>query len=1203
MERKRLFCKGMRTHYQQQTAQAPHIQKRCLSLGSRGQRLVAFAVTLSALLSGIAAPRVHAQTTWGVEVSPTTLSIDEGESLTYRLRLTEPPLADGWWVVLRVNGSIRYDGHYRGISWVPSVGWEFNRDNWDTWREVRVTALQDEDGLDGSVTFTHDVWDENADCPVKGESPVTVRVIDDDDDRGSSLPTLSIADAAVAEGGTAEFVVTLTPASTETVTVNFETADGTAKAGSDYTQTSATLTFTAGQPTKTISVSTVDDDAQESDERFTVTLRNPDGATLDDHTGEGTIRDNDDDDGGGRTPELSIGDAAVQEGGTAQFEVTLRPASEQTVTVNFETADGTAKAGSDYTETSGTLTFTAGQPTKTISVSTVDDDAQESDERFMVTLRNPDGATLDDHTGEGTIRDNDDDDGGGRTPELSIGDAAVQEGGTAQFEVTLRPASEQTVTVNFETADGTAKAGSDYTETSGTLTFTAGQPTKTISVSTVDDDAQESDERFMVTLRNPDGATLDDHTGEGTIRDNDDGGGGSLPTLSVGDAAVVEGDTATFRVTLSAASENVVTVSYKTKDGTAVAGSDYTAMAGTLRFEPGDTTKTIRVPTVDDDTPEETEAFTVELSAPSGATVADGTGTGTISDDDGGSRSLPTLSIGDAAPVPEGRTAKFRVTLRRESGEPVTVAYRTVDGTAVGGSDYTTTSGTLRFEPGETTRAVAVATLIDQLMEGAEQFTVELSDPVGTTLADDTGVGTITDDVERRIGLVNQTVLPEIGRTLAFSAVRCRIDQAFSDAAQGRAEEPVGRLSLSLAPTSDGWAAAGTEPLTLEQALGDSSFLMPSKEEEGGAGRFAAWGCGDYRNLAGGGEDGVVAWNGEVFSVHLGADVRLGSDVLAGLSVSRSRGSFDYYAGGRDAGGGAYELQLTGVHPYLGWSVSSDLDVWGTVGHSWGEIRIVDDLAGDPRTSEAMLDSGAVGVSGRLLARGTTSVKLKGEGALARLDVAGDGETFGAVTVDMRRLRLSTEASHEHVFSSGGSLTPWGELGVRHDGGDGETGAGLEVGGGLRYQNPEAGWTTEGYGRWLAVHEGTIREWGFGALLRFAPGASGHGPSVSLMPAWGKTTSGVQRLWERGATDPTVPSALGTRLDAQFGYGFAAFRERGVLAPFGAVSLVRKEGRSYRLGGRLAVGHSATVSLEAERRERPAASVVYAVMVRGDVQF
>ena len=324
-------------------------------------------------LSGIAAPRVHAQTTWGVEVSPTTLSIDEGESLTYRLRLTEPPLADGWWVVLRVNGSIRYDGFYRGISWVPSVDWEFNRDNWDTWREVRVTALQDEDGLDGSVTFTHDVWDENADCPVKGESPVTVRVIVDDDDRGSSLPTLSIADAAVAEGGTAEFVVTLTPASTETVTVNFETADGTAKAGSDYTQTSATLTITAGQPTKTISVSTVDDDAQESDERFTVTLRNPDGATLDDHTGEGTIRDNDDG-GGGSLPTLSVGDAAVVEGDTATFRVTLSAASENVVTVSYKTKDGTAVAGSDYTAMAGTLRFEPGDTTKTIRVPTVDDD-------------------------------------------------------------------------------------------------------------------------------------------------------------------------------------------------------------------------------------------------------------------------------------------------------------------------------------------------------------------------------------------------------------------------------------------------------------------------------------------------------------------------------------------------------------------------------------------------------------------------------------------------------------------------------------------------------------------------------------------------------------------------------------------------------------------------------------------------------------
>ena len=333
--------------------------------------------------------------------------------------------------------------------------------------------------------------------------------------------------------------------------------------------------------------------------------------------------------------------------------------------------------------------------------------------------------------------------------------------------------------------------------------------------------------------------------------------------------------------------------------------------------------------------------------------------------------------------------------------------------------------------------------------------------------------------------------------------------------------------------------------------------------------------------------------------------MRLGSNALAGLSVSRSRGSFDYRASGPngEAGGGAYDLRLTGVHPYLGWSAAPGLDVWGTVGHAWGELRIVDHLVARPLTSAATLDSGAVGVSGRLLQRGTTRLNLNGEASLARLDIAGDGALIEAIAVNMRRLRLTTEASRELVFSSGGSLTPWGELGLRHDGGDGETGAGLEIGGGLRYQNPEAGWTTEGYGRWLAAHAGALREWGFGAVIRYDPGASGRGPSVSLMPGWGDTASGVHRLWERGATDPIVSGATGSRVDAQFGYGFAAFRGRGVLTPFGRVSLDREYGNGYRIGSRFAVGRSANVSLEVERRERAAARAVYAIFVRGAWQF
>ena len=176
-----------------------------------------------------------------------------------------------------------------------------------------------------------------------------------------------------------------------------------------------------------------------------------------------------------------------------------------------------------------------------------------------------------------------------------------------------------------------------------------------------------------------------------------------------------------------------------------------------------------------------------------------------------------------------------------------------------------------------------------------------------------------------------------------------------------------------------------------------------------------------------------------------------------------------------------------------------------------------------------------MGISGRLLERGATRLNLNGEGALARLDIAGDGALVEAMAVDMRRLRLSTEASRELVLSSGGALTPWGELGLRHDGGDGETGAGLEVGGGLRYRTPGAGWTAEGFGRWLAAHEGALREWGFGAVLRYDPGASGTGPAVSLTPGWGDTASGVQRLWSAARptrSSPARPARGWTRSSA-----------------------------------------------------------------------
>ena len=1035
--------------------------------------------------------------------------------------------------------------------------------------------------------------------------------ITDDDGTVTALPLLNIIDDTVEEGEQAQFTVTLSRTSTRTVTVDYATADGTAQQGSDYTAASGTLQFAPGEASKTIPVPTVEDTVEEQTEIFTVTLSNPSGAAIQDGTATGTITDDD----GTVTalPLLNIIDATVDEGETAQFTVTLSRTSIQTITVDYATADGTAQQGSDYAPASGTVRFSPGEASKTIPVPTVEDTVEEQTETFTVTLSNPGGATIQDGTASGTITDDD----GTVTalPLLNIIDDTVEEGEQAQFTVTLSRTSTQTVTVDYATADGTAQQGSDYAAASGTVRFSPGEASKTIPVPTVEDTVEEQTETFTVTLSNPGGATIQDGTASGTITD-DDGTVTALPLLNIIDDTVEEGEQAQFTVTLSRTSTQTVTVDYATADGTAQQGSDYAAASGTLQFAPGEASKTIPVPTVQDTVEEQTETFTVTLSNPGGAAIQDGTATGTITDDEPVTP-LSTLTITDAE-VKEGDMAEFLVTLRPASDTTATVSFRTVDGTAAAGFDYTSTMGTLRFEPDETSATIAVSTLTDEIADGAERFTLELSDPVGAMVADGIGVGTITDDHTARIGTVNRTILPEVGRGLAFSAVTCRFDRPLSQPIAGNGRRrSAGQLSLSRAliadrrtspagqgmSLADPWTSPAGRALTLEQALGDSSFLMPSTTEQGGMGRYTAWGCADYRHLGSSG-NGPLSWNGVAFSAQIGADMQLGSNTLAGVSVSRSRSSFDYFGGGGDGDrGGANQLRLTGVNPYVAWSVTPDLDVWGTIGHAWGDLRVDDNLGAGSLRSGATLNSGTVGINGRLLARGGTMLRLRGEGGLAHLGVAGDGDTLGAVGLDMRRVRVSTEASYEHLFSLGSTLTPWGELGLRHDGGDGETGAGLEVRAGLRYRYLPQGLTIEGYGRRLVVHEGAVRESGFGAVLRVDPGESGLGPSMSVTPAWGATASGVNQLWERGASGFSMLDAPGTRMNAHFAYGLPALNGGGLLTPFGALILAGQQERGYGVGATLAVGRSATFSLEAERRRRLAGRAIYAVMLRGMLQF
>ena len=626
------------------------------------------------------------------------------------------------------------------------------------------------------------------------DGTATGTITDDDEPPPPPLPTLAIEDAEAEEGDPAEFTVTLSGTRTGNVTVDYGTADGTAEVGADYTGTSGTLTFTPTENSKTISVPTVEDTTDEETETFTVTLSNPSGATIQDGTATGTITD-DDEPPPPPLPTLAIEDAEAEEGDPAEFTVTLSGTRTGNVTVDYGTADGTAEVGADYTGTSGTLTFTPTENSKMISVPTVEDTTDEETETFTVTLSNPSGATIQDGTATGTITD-DDEPPPPPLPTLAIEDAEAEEGDPAEFTVTLSGTRTGNVTVDYGTADGTAEVGADYTGTSGTLTFTPTENSKTISVPTVEDTTDEETETFTVTLSNPSGATIQDGTATGTITDDDE-----PPTLSIADAEVEEGEQAEFTVTLSATSARTVTVDYATADDTATGGADYTSTSGTLEFAPGEDSKTIHVPTLEDDVDEETEIFTLTLTDPDGATLEDAAATGTITDDD--EPPLPNLSIADAE-AKEGDTAEFLVMLRPSSDETVAVSFRTVDGTAVAGIDYTATMGTLRFEPGETSATIAVSTLTDEMAEGPERFTLELSDPVGATVADGTGVGTITDDHMARIGTVNRIILPEVGRALAFNAVTCRFDRSLSEPMAGDGTtRPAGRLSLSRALIPD----------------------------------------------------------------------------------------------------------------------------------------------------------------------------------------------------------------------------------------------------------------------------------------------------------------------------------------------------------------------------------------------------------------
>lgn len=555
---------------------------------------------------------------------------------------------------------------------------------------------------------------------------------------------VSINDVSITEGNSGtkslKFTVSLDAAPTEDVTVDYTTAEDSATAESDFTAVSGTLTFTPTVTSQTITVPILGDIANEASELFFVNLSNPSAnISITDDQGVGIILNDD------PLPNLSIDDVNLDEGdsGTtqAEFTVTLSGTSDQFVTVNFKTGNGTATLlNNDYTETSGKLIFSPGETTKTITVPVIGNTANEADETFQVNLSGAKNASIADGQGIGTISNDD------PLPSLSVGNISVNEGGNATFTVSLSAASGQPVTVKYATLDGTATtANQDYTAATDTLTFASGETSKSVVIATTNDTRYELDETFSIQLSDAANATIGTAQGTATITNDD-----PLPSLTIANETVTETDSGsqilTFTVTLSNASSQPVEVNYAAVDGTATDGDgDYRLAAGKLTFASGETSQTISVAVNGDEKYELNETFEIKLSNPVGATIQKGEATGTITNND----PLPTVSIteGSATEGNSGKTpASFTVSLSNPSYQTITVAYATADETA-NSSDYGGVSGgVISFAPGETSQTIEVQVNGDTVDESNETFLVNLSNPTQATLGTSQATGTIIDD-------------------------------------------------------------------------------------------------------------------------------------------------------------------------------------------------------------------------------------------------------------------------------------------------------------------------------------------------------------------------------------------------------------------------------------------------------------------------
>ena len=694
-------------------------------------------------------------------------------------------------------------------------------------------------------------------------------------------------------------------------------------------------------------------------------------------------------------------------------------------------------------------------------------------------------------------------------------------------------------------------------------------------------------------------------------------------SISAGDS-ITEGGTARFTLTADPAPTSGLTVAVQMKNlNINVADDDGDIRTRELTIGT-DGTATLDIRTLDDSNRWPNGTVYVAVQPGTSYRVAsepnNAASVGVANDDF--VQGYPTLSVADAT-VSEGARncvrgyftcMKFTVTLSRAltGNERVDFLYETRESsprTATAREDFYPRKGPAKFKPGDPlTRTIEVHIYDDAINDSGETFELAITHAWGATIADGVGVGTITNDDP-----LPAAWLARFGRAVAEQAldgITARMAAPRTPGLQGM----IAGQSLDFSGGGGGGPApprsfgpameteAQSRTMTMQEVLRGTSFSLTG-EADGSGGTLAFWGGrpgagglvsgSQFAGNERGGAGTAVHLSGETSAALLGTDYARGPWLLGfALSQSRAKGSYAALGGDVQArtGDGDVEASLTATIPYAALAVSERLKLWGAAGHGSGDVTVKTAPGGHYRADTAW-SMAAAGLRGDLLAapaEGTgPSLALVSDALWVRTS-SDKTQGLAASESDVSRLRLGLEGSW-----SLGAVTPSLALGARHDGGDAETGFGMEVGGGLAWRDPGLGLTLDLSGRTLIAHDDEgLEDRGVSAQLAFDPdGASARGLSLGLTQDWGgQAASGLDALF---ADDPledragSGSSMAESRWQAEAAYGFPAFSGRFTGSPHMGLGLATGA-RDYTLGWRLepaAGGPAVSFGVQATRRE------------------